>query len=45
MMLECGVNITPVITHRFDYSDYQLGFDAMISGDAGKVVLNWTSLR
>jgi threonine 3-dehydrogenase len=45
VMLECGVNISPVITHRFDYSDYQLGFDAMISGKTGKVVLNWTSLR
>jgi len=45
VMLECGVNITPVITHRFDFSEFQLGFDAMISGEAGKVVLNWTSLQ
>jgi threonine 3-dehydrogenase len=45
VMLESGVNITPVITHRFDYSDFHLGFDAMISGQAGKVVLNWTSLH
>jgi len=45
VMLECGVDISPVITHRFDYSDFQRGFDAMISGEACKVVLNWTSLH
>jgi threonine 3-dehydrogenase len=44
VMLESGVDITPVITHRFDYSDYQKGFDAMISGQTGKVILDWTSL-
>jgi threonine 3-dehydrogenase len=44
VLLESGVDITPVITHRFAYDDYHLGFDAMISGLAGKVVLNWTSL-
>jgi threonine 3-dehydrogenase len=44
VMLESGVDIEPVITHRFAYSDFQQGFDAMISGRAGKVVLDWTSL-
>jgi len=44
VMLESGLDISPVITHRFSYKDYQLGFDAMISGQAGKVVLDWTSL-
>ena len=44
VMLESGVDISPVITHRFAYSDFQLGFEAMISGQAGKVVLDWTSL-
>jgi len=44
VMLEMGVDISPVITHRFAYSDFQQGFDAMISGEAGKVVLDWTSL-
>ena len=44
VMLESGVDISPVITHRFAYYDFQLGFDAMISGQAGKVVLDWTSL-
>ena len=44
VLLESGVDISPVITHRFDYSDFQKGFDAMISGQTGKVVLDWTSL-
>src|SRR5579863_698698 len=45
VMLESGVDISPVITHRFAYSDFQKGFDAMISGNAAKVVLDWTSLE
>jgi threonine 3-dehydrogenase len=44
VMLESGVDIAPVITHRFEYDDFQTGFDAMISGQTGKVVLDWTSL-
>jgi threonine 3-dehydrogenase len=44
VMLESGVDISPVITHRFAYHDFQRGFDAMISGQTGKVVLDWTSL-
>ena len=44
VMLESGVDIEPVITHRFAYNDFQKGFDAMISGQTGKVVLDWTSL-
>ncbi len=44
VMLESGVDIAPVITHRFAYHDFLKGFDAMISGQAGKVVLDWTSL-
>jgi threonine 3-dehydrogenase len=43
VMLESGVDISPVITHRFEYRDFQKGFDAMISGQTGKVVLDWTS--
>jgi len=45
VMLESGVDISPVITHRFGYADFQKGFDAMISGNTGKVVLDWTSLK
>lgn len=42
VMLESGLNIAPVITHRFHYTDYQLGFAAMQSGQSGKVLLDWS---
>ncbi len=42
VMLECGVDISPVITHRFGYKDFHEGFAAMIAGQTGKVVLDWT---
>ena len=45
VMLESGMDISPVITHRFAYEDFQQGFEAMTSGETGKVVLNWTSLN
>ncbi len=41
VMLESGLDIRPVITHRFHYTEFQKGFDAMLSGQSGKVVLNW----
>jgi threonine 3-dehydrogenase len=44
VMLESGGDSSPVITHRFAYNDFLLGFEAMISGQTGKVVLDWTSL-
>ena len=44
VMLESGVDISPVITHRFSLHEFQKGFDAMISGQTGKVILDWTSL-
>jgi threonine 3-dehydrogenase len=44
VMLESGVDISPIITHRFAYNEFQQGFDAMISGRTGKVILDWTSL-
>jgi threonine 3-dehydrogenase len=44
VLLDSGVDISPVITHRFPYNEFQRGFDAMISGYTGKVVLDWTSL-
>jgi threonine 3-dehydrogenase len=43
VMLESGLDITPVITHRFRYTEFEQGFAAMISGNSGKVVLNWES--
>jgi threonine 3-dehydrogenase len=42
VMLECGLNIKPVITHRFHYTEFEQGFAAMESGNCGKVVLDWT---
>jgi len=43
VMLESGLDIRPVITHRFHYSDFENGFQAMLSGQSGKVVLDWLS--
>jgi threonine 3-dehydrogenase len=40
-MLESGLDIAPVITHQFSIDDYQKGFDVMLSGQSGKVILNW----
>jgi threonine 3-dehydrogenase len=42
VMLESGLDITPVITHRFDYRDFEKGFEVMRSGNSGKVILDWT---
>jgi threonine 3-dehydrogenase len=41
VMLQSGLDISPVITHRFPYADFQQGFDVMRSGQSGKVVLTW----
>jgi threonine 3-dehydrogenase len=41
VMLQSGLDIRPVITHRFHYTEFQKGFDAMLSGQSGKVILNW----
>ncbi|NNE98790.1 MAG: L-threonine 3-dehydrogenase [Pyrinomonadaceae bacterium] len=41
VLLQSGVNIEPVITHRFPYHEYEKGFEAMMSGNCGKVILEW----
>jgi len=41
VMLQSGLDISPVITHRFPYTEFQKGFDVMFSGEAGKVILEW----
>jgi len=41
VMLESGLDIKPIITHRFAWHEYEKGFAAMKSGDAGKVILDW----
>jgi threonine 3-dehydrogenase len=41
VMLESGLDIKPVITHHYHYSEFQKGFDVMTTGQSGRVVLNW----
>ena len=42
VMLESGLDIKPVITHHFHYTEFEKGFSAMLAGNCGKVVLDWT---
>jgi len=41
VMLQGGLDIKPVITHRFHYSEFEKGFEVMKTGQSGKVILNW----
>jgi threonine 3-dehydrogenase len=41
VMIETGLDIEPIITHRLHCDDFEEGFAAMKSGDCGKVILNW----
>ncbi|WP_299976303.1 L-threonine 3-dehydrogenase [uncultured Pseudoteredinibacter sp.] len=40
-LLQSGLDLSPVITHQFDIDDFQQGFDTMLSGQSGKVILKW----
>ena len=40
-MIQTGLDITPVITHRFHYTEFEKAFEVMRSGQSGKVILNW----
>ena len=40
-LLQSGLNVRPVITHRVPYTDYQHAFDIMRRGEAAKVVMEW----
>jgi threonine 3-dehydrogenase len=42
VMLQSGLDISPVITHRYHYTDFEKGFEAMRSGNSGKVILDWS---
>lgn len=42
-LIQSGLDLTPVLTHRFSIDDFQKGFDAMLSGQSGKVILDWES--
>lgn len=41
VMLESGLDIRPIITHRFHAAEFEKGFEVMLSGESGKVVLDW----
>jgi threonine 3-dehydrogenase len=40
-MLQTGLDISPVITHRFHFTEFEEAFEVMRSGHSGKVILNW----
>ncbi|MFH0965545.1 MAG: L-threonine 3-dehydrogenase [Planctomycetota bacterium] len=42
VMLQSGLDVSPIITHRFHYTDFEKGFEIMRSGKSGKVILDWT---
>jgi len=41
VMLQSGLDISPVITHRYSYSEFQKAFEQMLTGQTGKVILKW----
>jgi threonine 3-dehydrogenase len=43
VMLQSGLDIRPVITHRFHHSEFEKGFEVMRSGRSGKVILDWSA--
>ena len=44
VMIESGLDIGPVITHRFPYTEFEKAFEVMRSGNSGKVILQWDEL-
>jgi threonine 3-dehydrogenase len=42
VMLQSGLDISGVITHRYPFREFEQGFAAMRSGESGKVILNWS---
>jgi threonine 3-dehydrogenase len=41
VMVQSGLDISPIITHRFHYTEFAKGFEVMQSGMSGKVILDW----
>jgi len=41
VMIQSGLDLGPIVTHRLPYDEYERGFQAMLQGNTGKVVLNW----
>ena len=44
VMLQSGLDISPIITHRFHASEFEAGFEVMLSGQSGKVILDWKNI-
>ena len=44
VLIQSGLDISPVITHRYHYTEFEKGFQAMKTGNSGKVVLKWADL-
>jgi threonine 3-dehydrogenase len=42
-MLQSGLDLTPIITHHFPLEQFEPAFDAMLSGQSGKVILDWAA--
>ncbi|MBC8184633.1 L-threonine 3-dehydrogenase [candidate division KSB1 bacterium] len=42
-MVQTGLDISPVISHKYHYTEFEKGFEVMLSGNSGKVILNWTN--
>ena len=42
-MLQSGLDLSPIVTHRFPVDQYQAAFAAMLSGSSGKIILDWTA--
>jgi threonine 3-dehydrogenase len=42
-MLQSGLNVRKIITHRFPARDYLTAFETMTSGNSGKIILDWTA--
>lgn len=40
-LIQSGLDLSPIITHHYPIKEFQRGFDAMLSGQSGKVILNW----
>ncbi|MEZ6024381.1 MAG: L-threonine 3-dehydrogenase [Hyphomonadaceae bacterium] len=41
VMIQSGLDLSPIITHRLPYTDFEQGFETMLQGHSGKIVLNW----
>ena len=41
VMIQSGLDIAPIITHRMSHRDYEDGFATMMSGQSGKIILDW----